>query len=99
MGADARMGLKLHATFVAAGLPAPTMRLESVIAGGATSASQVHLETDVVGTLIADIERLGLAARGELEPDRLAAQVFAEATATNSVIVGRADVGAWSRAI
>src|SRR5437870_951362 len=32
-GGDPRMGVKLHSTFIAAGLPAPTMRLESVIGG------------------------------------------------------------------
>lgn len=34
-GADPLLGIKLHAAFLAAGLPAPTMRMESVIAGGA----------------------------------------------------------------
>ena len=33
-GGDPRMGIKLYSTFIAAGLPEPTMRLESVIGGG-----------------------------------------------------------------
>jgi hypothetical protein len=36
-GGDPRMGINLYRTFIAAGLPAPRMRLESVIAGGQTA--------------------------------------------------------------
>ena len=57
LGSDPLMGIKLHATFVAAGLPAPSMRMESVIAGGATSSDHVHYELDVVGTLASEMER------------------------------------------
>ena len=59
-GADSRMGIKLHSTFLAAGLPAPAMRLEAVIGGGSNSSDQVRFEMDVVRTLSEDMERLGL---------------------------------------
>jgi SAM-dependent methyltransferase len=97
LGGDQELGLKLHATFVAAGLAAPVMRLESLIAGGTTSMNHVHFEMDVVGTLAAEMERLGIATADELEPDTLADRVFAEVAATESVVVGRAEIGAWSR--
>jgi hypothetical protein len=45
------MGIKLHGTFVAAGLQAPQVRLESIIGGGAGSSDQVHFEIDLVGSL------------------------------------------------
>ena len=96
-GADPLMGIKLHATFVAAGLPAPSMRMESVIAGGATSSDQVHFEMDIVGTLMSEMERLGVATVIDVDADTLAERVLAHVTATNSVIVGRSEVGAWSR--
>ena len=45
-GADPLMGIKLHATFVAAGLAPPTMRMEAVIAGGATNrTAEYHFHT------------------------------------------------------
>jgi SAM-dependent methyltransferase len=96
-GADPLMGIKLHATFVAAGLPAPTMRMESVIAGGATSSDQVHFEMDVVGTLVSEMERLGIASPTEVDADTLADRVLDQVTATEGVVVGRSEVGAWSR--
>jgi SAM-dependent methyltransferase len=97
-GADPLMGIKLHATFIAAGLPAPSMRLESVIAGGGTSSDQVHFEMDVVETLVPEMERLGVATASDVHADTLADRVLEEVTATDSVIVGRSEIGAWSRA-
>jgi SAM-dependent methyltransferase len=97
-GADPLMGIKLHATFRGAGLPPPTMRMESVIAGGTSSSDVVHFEMDVVGTLVPEMERLGVATAEDAAADTLAERVFAEATNSESVVVGRCEVGAWSRA-
>ena len=96
-GADMFMGLGLHATFVRAGLPAPTLRMETILGAGADSANQVHLTTDIAVTLLADMERLELVAPGEIESHHLADAVLAEVTASDSVIIGRSDVGAWAR--
>jgi SAM-dependent methyltransferase len=94
-GADPRMGIKLHGTFVAAGLPAPQMRLESVIGGGALSSDHVHFEMDLVGSLVSEMERLGVATHDEMQPDTLSERVFAAVSASGSVVVGRSEIGAW----
>jgi SAM-dependent methyltransferase len=65
--ADPIMGIKLHAVFLAAGLSATTMRMESVIAGGADCADHIHFEVDPVRTLLPEMERLGLATAAEIE--------------------------------
>jgi SAM-dependent methyltransferase len=96
-GADLRMGIKLHATFVAAGLPEPTLRSESVIGGGKSSADQVHFKTDLACTLAAKMERLGVATVREVEPESLAERVLAEVVAANGVVMGRSEIGAWTR--
>jgi 2-polyprenyl-3-methyl-5-hydroxy-6-metoxy-1,4-benzoquinol methylase len=96
-GADPRMGIKLHAMFVAAGLPAPSLRLESVITGGANSADHVQFKTELACTLVPEMERLGVATAGEVDSETLAERVLAEVIATGSVIVGRSEIGAWSR--
>jgi SAM-dependent methyltransferase len=96
LGADPEMGLKLHATFLAAGLAAPIMRLESLIAGGATSLDHVHFEMDVVYTLAAEAERLGVETADDLGPDTLADRAFAEVAASDTVVLGRAEIGAWT---
>jgi SAM-dependent methyltransferase len=96
-GADPLMGIKLHATFVAAGLAPPTMRMEAVLAGGATSSDHVHFEMDVVATLSSEMERLGVASPDDVSAETLPDRVLREATTNESVIVGRSEVGAWSR--
>jgi len=97
LGADPSLGIKLHSTFVAAGLPPPSMRLESIIAGGATSADHVHYEMDLVKTLLPDMERLGIATARQLDPDTLADRIIDELIANESVVVGRAEIGAWTQ--
>jgi SAM-dependent methyltransferase len=94
---DPRMGIKLYPTFIAAGLPAPRMRLESVIGGGADSSDQVHLEMDLFDSLVTEMERLGVATVAELQPETLPERVLAEVVASGSVIVGRSEIGAWCR--
>jgi SAM-dependent methyltransferase len=94
-GADPIMGIKLHATFVAAGLPAPTMRMESVIAGGPECSDHIRFELDPVRTLLPQMERLGLATAPEIDIDTYADRVRSELIASGSVVVGRSEVGAW----
>jgi hypothetical protein len=52
------------AVFAAAGLPAPTLRIEATIGAGAAAVDVVHLATDVP-TLRPELERQGLVAAGE----------------------------------
>ena len=95
-GADARIGSKLYSKFLAAGLAAPTMRLHAVI-GGVTALDEVHLDADQAVVLAADIERLGLATASELDAETLVERITQEMAANQSVIIGRAEIGAWSR--
>lgn len=96
-GADPRMGIKLHGTFVAAGLPAPSMGLESLIGGGANSSDPVHFKTDLARSLVPEMERLGIATAREVDVQTLAERMLDEIIGSNSVIVGRSEIGAWSR--
>jgi len=95
-GGDPRMGIKLYQTFVAAGLPAPTTRLEAVIGGGENGSDHVHFEMDVVRSLKSEMIRLGVVT-GSFDFETLAERVLAEVIAKNSVIVGRSEIGAWCR--
>jgi SAM-dependent methyltransferase len=93
-GTETHMGIKLHATFVAAGLPAPSMRLEAIILGGVNSAVRLGLLADFVGTLSADMERLGVASAAEIGIETLADRMGAEVMANGSVILSHLEVGA-----
>jgi hypothetical protein len=96
-GADPWMGTKLHSTLVAAGLQPPAMRLEPVIAAGTNSSDQVHYTTDVAVTLVDEMVRLGVATAGEVDAETLADRVISELVESGGVVLGRCEMGAWSR--
>jgi SAM-dependent methyltransferase len=96
-GAASHTGLGLHRAFVGAGLPAPTMRLDALIGGGANAADLLHLNADIVASLLPEMERLGIATAADVKIESLAERMIAEATDRNALLVGRYEVGAWSR--
>jgi len=95
-GVDGHMGAKLHSTFMAAGLPAPSLALEALIGGGEDE-DRIRFVTEIVGTLHESIVAAGVATASEMDlvtlPDRIAAQ----AIASRAVLVCRSETGAWSR--
>ena len=97
LGAETRMGIKLHATFVAAGLPAPSMRLHASVGGGMNSSERLQLVGALVETLLPAMERVGVATAADIGMETLAERMLDEALARNCVIVGRSEIGAWSR--
>jgi SAM-dependent methyltransferase len=94
-GADVSIGIKLYSIFQSAGLAAPTMRLHAVI-GGANALDEVHLDADQAVVLADDVVRLGVATAGELGIETLVERIIGEMAASQSVIVGRAEIAAWS---
>ena len=97
LGTDTRMGIKLHEAFVAAGLPAPSMRLEAVIGGGTRGLDWMHLIAENVASLLPTMERLGVATAAEVDIATLPGRLHRELTASGGVIAGRSEIGAWSR--
>jgi hypothetical protein len=97
LGIETRMGVKLHAAFVAAGMPAPSMCLEAIIGGGASVSAWLDALAELIGIMLPDMERLGVATAGEVEIATLAARLGREVAEGGGVIVGRSEIGAWSR--
>jgi SAM-dependent methyltransferase len=97
LGTESRLGLRLHSTFLAAGLPAPTMRLDSTVGGGTNSSGPAILVARLAGTLLPDMERLGVATAADLGLETLADRIVSEAVANGSVLVTWFDVAAWCR--
>jgi SAM-dependent methyltransferase len=95
-GAETRMGGKLFAAFVGAGLPVPTMRLEAVVGGGAGSSDALRLISELAVSLSSTIEELGVGSVADLDPETLLDRMLDEAQASNSVVVGHFQFGAWS---
>jgi 2-polyprenyl-3-methyl-5-hydroxy-6-metoxy-1,4-benzoquinol methylase len=94
-GAQIRLGAKMASLFEKAGLSTPTLRLESLIASGPAATDTVHLVTDLVATLLPNMERIGLVTASEVSLPNLAQTILAELGA-DGTLVGRAEVAAWA---
>jgi len=88
LGAETRMGIKLHSTFVAAGLPAPSIRLGALVGGGAHSADCLELVSALLETLLPAMGRLGVGTADEIGVETLSEQIRREVISSDSVIIG-----------
>lgn len=94
-GIELQMGPKLHAAFRSAGLPAPKMRLDGLI-GGAESAAP-EMITNVIRTLLPQLEAFGIATTEEVQIDTLEERMRLDLARTGGVMQTSLLVGAWSR--
>jgi ubiquinone/menaquinone biosynthesis C-methylase UbiE len=95
-GADLYHGLKLFATFVAAGLPAPALCLHAPIGAGPDH-PLYSVVAETVRTLLPTLERLGIATAGEVDVETLATRISHEAVAAQGTVVWSSLVGAAAR--
>ena len=91
------MGVKLHSTFVAAGLPAPSMRLSAIVGGGVNGTDRLALVTDLVETLLPAMRRLGVVTAADIGVETLSERISREVLSSDGVIVGRSEIVAWTR--
>ena len=97
LNVETQMGIKLHATFVAAGLAAPAMRLEAVVEGPVRVSDRLHLLANQVETMLPEMVRLGITTAGEVALGTLVERMKDEIRAVSSVIVWRSEIAAWCR--
>jgi ubiquinone/menaquinone biosynthesis C-methylase UbiE len=95
-GTQLRMGRRLFAAFLAAGLPAPAMRHEALIGGGPDFAGYAWL-AGVAGSLAPLMDKLGVAAADELALDTLAKRLREDAVARGAVVWSPPLIGAYTR--
>ncbi len=98
-GAEPYMGTSLYSAFVQAGLPPPVMHLEAPVGGPADPSGRVMdlMQTIFPGSLVATLEKFAVATAQEIDAENLPRRMHEEASKLCSVIVGRSEVGAWSR--
>lgn len=92
-GADPQMGLKLFATFRAAGLPAPELETTRLLGGGPDFCAYAQ-GAMVMRSLLPLILARGIATADEIDIDTLEERVRAEAVAGGGVISMPMHVGA-----
>jgi SAM-dependent methyltransferase len=95
-GAEVDMGLKLDATFRAAGLPRPETYAAARPVAGPDSAGYTVLAA-VTRALLPAFERFGIATAAEVDIDTLADRLRDETVAANACWLSPVLVGAWAR--
>ena len=91
------MADKLHGVFLAAGLPAPTMRMRTFIGGGTEVGEWLRAVAELADSLLPAMEKFGVATAAAVDLATLAERMMQEVAQTNGVIFGRSEIGAWSR--
>jgi SAM-dependent methyltransferase len=98
-GTDTDIASRLYTAFVSAGLPAPSMRMQTFIGGGAACSDFLQAVADLIGTLVPTMERQGIVTAAEVDLATLADRLRLEVMTNGSVVVGRSEVCAWTRLI
>lgn len=94
-GIELEMGPKLFATFAAAGLQPPRMRVDGFI-GGAESIAPA-LVANVARILMPQAEALGAISADKVQIDTLEERMRADLTSTGGVMSTPLLIGAWAR--
>ncbi len=93
---DLHMGLKLYQVFQEAGLPAPALRADTLVAAGPDSPLYQYI-AHTIRSLLPLMERLGIATAEEVAIETLAERLRAEVVAARGVITWAPLIGAWTR--
>lgn len=92
-GADPLMGLKLAATYPAAGLPPPALSLHAGIAAGSDHPLYT-IVAETIRTLLPAVEELGLATTNQVDIDTLARRLSVEIVASQGTALWFSLIGA-----
>ena len=95
-GIPAEMGFGLRRAFLDAGLPAPEMRLESVVMGGPDSLGYEWM-AESLRSVLPLVFKFGIATEEEVDIDTLAVRLRAETVEVGGVVKGPDMVSAWAR--
>ena len=97
LGTNPYMGHDLHAAFVRAGLPPPAMALHALIQGPADEVAYAEMIAELAITLAPSMEQVGVIASGQIDPESFGRRMRADLERLGSVVIGRSEIGAWSR--
>ncbi len=97
MHASWNMADRLHGAFTEAGLPAPTLTMRTFIGSGDSAEIWLEALVDIVETLLPSMEATGVATASEVGRDTLTQRLIHEVRETSATVIGRSEVGAWSR--
>jgi SAM-dependent methyltransferase len=95
-GARPELGLEMHSLFLDCGLPAPTMRTDTLVSGEEDS-PVYKLLAEAVRSLAPTLEKSKIATAPQVSIDNLADRMCKEVVARRGIAMSYGLVGAWAR--
>lgn len=93
------MADRMHGAFTEAGLPAPALQMRTFVGAGSSAERWLRALVDIVQTLLPTMEAHGVVDAAEVELRTLAERLIREVGESGATIIGRSEVGAWTRAV
>jgi SAM-dependent methyltransferase len=97
VGTSTNMSARLHRAFLGAGLPPPAMRMQAIIGDAVSAAEWLRAVAELTIVLAPAIEREGVASLAEIGRETLVERIVEDASRHRSMVIGRAEIGAWTR--
>ena len=95
-GARPELGLEMHSLFVDCGLPAPRMRMDTLVSGERES-PVYKLLAEAVRSMVPTLEKLNIASGAQVKIDTLADRIRQDVIARRAIAMSYGLVGAWAR--
>jgi hypothetical protein len=96
VGTSTNMGARLHHAFIQAGFRSPTMGMNALIGDADSSPEFLVATAELVMVLAPSIVGHGIATSEEIGADTLIDRLARDVAANRSLIVGRAEIVAWT---
>lgn len=88
---------KISSAFAGAQLPAPTLRMQTYVARAPHAREWLMAVGQMVESLLPAMERLGIATPEEVDLPTLRDRLWQEVRAADGLVVGRSELGIWTR--
>lgn len=95
LGAETRMGPRLHRAFRDAGLPSPELESRTIMAGPQTA--PMWFAVNVIRGILPTMEKLGVTTPAEVDLDTLEARLLSDLTANDAAMILPPLTAAWVR--
>jgi ubiquinone/menaquinone biosynthesis C-methylase UbiE len=99
-GTSMKKGRRLRDIFLESGLPTPRMQMQVGIGDAVSAADWLRALADLVLAIAPAMQAHGIATAeeiAEIQAPTFADRLIKEVAASRSLIIGRAEIGAWSR--
>jgi ubiquinone/menaquinone biosynthesis C-methylase UbiE len=98
-GTHLNVGSKLYQAFLTAGLPAPSMQVDTPIIGAydARAEEACQVLADVLRSLLPLMEKFGVATAAEVDIDTFGQRLLNELQRGGGVMIWNSVIGAWAR--